>query len=66
MDDNILSRNTDRCIGYGLCVIICPIGALSLKRKEEKKLRKPPLPKTYKFMKSSNEYNKNLKNWINK
>jgi len=38
----IIEIDLDRCIGCGLCVTICPTGALALQAKEADALRTPP------------------------
>ncbi|MBN1802232.1 MAG: 4Fe-4S binding protein [Candidatus Lokiarchaeota archaeon] len=66
MQGDELSYNSDRCIGCGLCVTTCPASALSLELRDENKLRFPPQPESYQFMKSSVEFSEDVKKWIKK
>jgi Fe-S-cluster-containing hydrogenase component 2 len=43
MEDGIAKVNTDRCIGCGNCVVLCPSGANKMVHKEPEKV--PPKDK---------------------
>lgn len=55
-----VSINPDRCIGCGLCTSICPSGAIILNTKPEDKIKPPPSPEKYKFMRSSIDFYKDV------
>jgi H+/Na+-translocating ferredoxin:NAD+ oxidoreductase subunit B len=54
--------NNDRCIGCGLCTFSCPTNALVLQQKPVESLQGPPEPENYKFMRSSLDFENDLKN----
>ncbi len=60
MDGDVLSFNAERCIGCGVCVKACTHGARSMAMKPEDKVRKPPAPEKYTFMRSSLDFHSDL------
>lgn len=55
-----VSINLDRCIGCGLCTRACPNEARKLVRKTDK-IRGPASPEKYRFMRSSLDFDKDIK-----
>jgi len=55
-DEETVSVSPQRCIGCGLCTTTCPTEALTLKIKPEGQRHEPFDPKTYKFMRSSLDF----------
>jgi formate hydrogenlyase subunit 6/NADH:ubiquinone oxidoreductase subunit I len=60
MTDSGPVLNPDRCIGCGLCVSACVRGARSLEQKPAERVRRPPSPERYTFMRSSLDYRADL------
>jgi Pyruvate/2-oxoacid:ferredoxin oxidoreductase delta subunit len=50
------ATDAERCIGCGLCVTACKKEARSVVMKPEDKVRRPPSPEKYSFMRSSLDY----------
>lgn len=48
----------NRCLGCGLCTSVCPVEAIALRTKD--KVKPPPSPEKYKFMRPSFEFYRDL------
>ncbi len=48
--------NRERCIGCGICVTGCPAGAVAMELKPDDRVRRPPAPERYTFMRSSLDF----------
>jgi len=55
-----MTFNRERCIGCGICVAACASGARSLEMKPEDRIRRPPAPEKYTFMRSSVDFRADL------
>jgi Na+-translocating ferredoxin:NAD+ oxidoreductase subunit B len=54
--DDAVTINRDRCIGCGVCATGCPASAVTMERKPDDKVRRPPSPEKYTFMRSSLDF----------
>jgi Fe-S-cluster-containing hydrogenase component 2 len=49
-----------RCLGCGLCTSTCPVEAIQLKRKPDDKIKPPPSPDKYTFLRASRDFYRDI------